>query len=1374
LRLCSRKRVNEKLAPLGLSLISGSIDALEVSIPWANVLSGKVNITLSGLSLVVQAHAKVSLDQLATTADLAASFLDEEEDSLGVGAIPESAVVQRLLDTVLANLSIEVSRIKVTLLGSPSLKIDIQSAQHGPASEHSSMLTLSGISTSFCNARSRSSSVSSVSTEFSDAPELMQSTVFGNEESRSLYMSALGSVQQSALGPTHEAQAGPFATCHDGCVVLFDRNTGLVDIKCRTVQLDCTMLQLLHVQRTLEQLRPETTDNTVAPAISVSLEQLQANIAIGSSAVSLTFSAMSFDLQKMTGHLDLSFDLDGQQMLQQTVHFGGSKVKLDPVNARISIDAIFKLLSNLETFPKSSGGISESTLQLVCPSIDITATLAHSSIHLSLSHITYDFLSTAQRSRHRLQCQSASLSLDDLCLALAGTNIFDFTRVLQLPPQRWLDFDQYDVLFQEPQRTDQADAATVKAVKERFKGASEQVFRASLGHVTCSATPDSFKSLQVFHTLPETGNKSSSKPMSIFVEAERLTATLSIPSYTFTLKMHHFGLFAGHGVKEVDVLVFEASTCGLDVSGAHSTQIIRRGMHLDLHSKTQMLSIKVRRNLAGRTAGQVMLRVGLADLCIAHHAEMPWLEALQSAFASEPSATPFHAPHTALALDLRNISLALHPYATKAVGLLYFRRATAKGALIKSALAPIHMHAGILEFFLIDDIDGSQNDLKVKKKEDALVEPLLRLGFVHAASIETVEVNISFEQEEALVTHVNLSGAIFTIKTCADSTQTLISLLNMLKVPVEISKELKYQLGLNDDGTIPLDVFQSIDEQAFKNVAVTAQDAVVHEPVLVLDSDDAVDVDAMDEQLLSQSLIDLNRKSQKQSRCVLRVKLSNCFCVWNLYDGYDWQSTREKITHAVQGAIAKAQEPQEDDESDEEAEEVGDLLFNSIYLALPRGAEQAEVNAAINMELAQVGSDSASQATTVQPSQSRTPDLRLGRSKSHKVRFEVSGINLDFELMDAAEGEVLNHMVVAVSELEIFDNVATSTWRKFLTALRAKDGSERSIGSKMIMLDLLTVRPVAGLAAAELVIKANLLPLRLHVDQDTLEFMTRFFEFRDQRVVESSLPAEDLFIQRFEIMPFALQIDYKPKRVNLKSLRSGRTTEFKNFFILEDSSMGMRHVVLYGICGLSRVFELLEEIWLAHIKANQLGSVLAGVSAIRSLASFGGGLKKLVTVPVQEYRKDGQIVRGVRKGIAAFARSTGTEAVRLGAKLAVGTQGLLEQAEGYFVEPSEALAAEHPVSMYANQPHNLRQGVTQAINGMSRNVVTAGAALASLPRKIEGEEDARGAVRVAARSVPIAVIRPLIGTTEAISKTLLGLRNTMSPGQQKMNEDKYK
>ena len=42
------------------------------------------------------------------------------------------------------------------------------------------------------------------------------------------------------------------------------------------------------------------------------------------------------------------------------------------------------------------------------------------------------------------------------------------------------------------------------------------------------------------------------------------------------------------------------------------------------------------------------------------------------------------------------------------------------------------------------------------------------------------------------------------------------------------------------------------------------------------------------------------------------------------------------------------------------------------------------------------------------------------------------------------------------------------------------------------------------------------------------------------------------------------------------------------------------------------------------------------------------------------------------------------------------------------------------------------------------------------------------------RAVPIAVLKPMIGASEAISKTLLGLHNTLDPGVRIENEAKYK
>jgi autophagy-related protein 2 len=50
----------------------------------------------------------------------------------------------------------------------------------------------------------------------------------------------------------------------------------------------------------------------------------------------------------------------------------------------------------------------------------------------------------------------------------------------------------------------------------------------------------------------------------------------------------------------------------------------------------------------------------------------------------------------------------------------------------------------------------------------------------------------------------------------------------------------------------------------------------------------------------------------------------------------------------------------------------------------------------------------------------------------------------------------------------------------------------------------------------------------------------------------------------------------------------------------------------------------------------------------------------------------------------------------------------------------------------------------------------------------------QGAVRSVIRAVPIAVLKPMIGASEAVSKTLLGLHNTLDPNVRTENEAKYK
>lgn len=234
----------------------------------------------------------------------------------------------------------------------------------------------------------------------------------------------------------------------------------------------------------------------------------------------------------------------------------------------------------------------------------------------------------------------------------------------------------------------------------------------------------------------------------------------------------------------------------------------------------------------------------------------------------------------------------------------------------------------------------------------------------------------------------------------------------------------------------------------------------------------------------------------------------------------------------------------------------------------------------------------------------------------------------------------------------------------------------------------------------------NILPLRLHVDQDTLDFLTRFFEFKDNSasVTPPGKQPEEPFLQRVEINSVRVKLDYKPKYVDYAGLRSGHTTEFMNFFILEEADMVLRRVILHGISGFPRMSKVLNDTWMPDIQTTQLGGVLAGVAPVRSLVNLGKGARDLVVVPVREYRKDGRLVRSLQKGVGGFVRNTAGELVRLGAKMAVGTQALLQSAEGAlsggqdsyavveFGDDDDRPESERMVSLYADQPESVLQG----------------------------------------------------------------------------------
>jgi len=299
---------------------------------------------------------------------------------------------------------------------------------------------------------------------------------------------------------------------------------------------------------------------------------------------------------------------------------------------------------------------------------------------------------------------------------------------------------------------------------------------------------------------------------------------------------------------------------------------------------------------------------------------------------------------------------------------------------------------------------------------------------------------------------------------------------------------------------------------------------------------------------------------------------------------------------------------------------------------------------------------------------------------------------------------------------------------------------------------------------------------------------------------DHSKPDEPPFLQRVEVSTVHLKLDYKPKKVDYAGLRSGHTTEFMNFVILDAADITLKRAIIYGISGLDRLHQALNDVWMPDVKRNQLPGVLSGLAPVRPLVNVGAGVRDLVMVPIREYKKDGRIMRSIQKGAVAFAQKTSSELAGLGAKVAIGTQNILEGAEGLLAPSassaprparrvsdddwdtlgheaaagSPAAAADQQrnvVSHYANQPLGVLAGLRGGAQMLERDLLVARDAIIAIPGEVMESGSAAGAVKAIVKKAPTVILRPAMGATKVISQVAMGVQNQVDVENRRRVDD---
>lgn len=163
------------------------------------------------------------------------------------------------------------------------------------------------------------------------------------------------------------------------------------------------------------------------------------------------------------------------------------------------------------------------------------------------------------------------------------------------------------------------------------------------------------------------------------------------------------------------------------------------------------------------------------------------------------------------------------------------------------------------------------------------------------------------------------------------------------------------------------------------------------------------------------------------------------------------------------------------------------------------------------------------------------------------------------------------------------------------------------------------------------------------------------------------------------------------------------------------------------VSGWGSVYSALMEVWSPDIRATQMSDLVGGAAPVRSLIKVGGGVADLILLPIEQYQKDGRLVKGLQRGGRSFAKTTTLEAIKLSSKLATGTQVILERAEAALrsgsalpmevVDPDGSLAQQRQ-SRYAEQPSGAREGLSQAYSALSHDLGSAVQTILAIPMEV--------------------------------------------------------
>jgi len=279
--------------------------------------------------------------------------------------------------------------------------------------------------------------------------------------------------------------------------------------------------------------------------------------------------------------------------------------------------------------------------------------------------------------------------------------------------------------------------------------------------------------------------------------------------------------------------------------------------------------------------------------------------------------------------------------------------------------------------------------------------------------------------------------------------------------------------------------------------------------------------------------------------------------------------------------------------------------------------------------------------------------------------------------------------------------------------------------------------------------------------------------------------SSNLYFKSFKFSPAVpIRIDYVGKYVDLT--QGALTGILAGLAQLNCSEITLKELEFrQGVLGLDKLLALAATAWLADVRSSQLPALLGGVGPMHALLQMVSGIRDLFFLPLEQYRKDGRIVRGLQRGTNSFTHSTTLSILEVTNKLLTVVKFAAELA--FDVMSPEGCVVQgklpHPTQYCRRRvgraglrraqgtPQDLREGMMGAMALMREGLDETARSLAQAATQNEGVSGAVGGVL---RAVPSTMVRPLILGAAATSNLLDGVKNQISPDQRIEEQEKWK